>query len=481
MHCTGTVLSGCDARAGQTPEGAGASAGVRLRPASHALDLAQMGRIHAAYGRCMASDTGNSVLAAQLAGARVPRWRRPWPWILLALLAVLAATGWWWLAQRSAEARPRYVTETVRRGDLLVRVTATGTLQPTNKVDVGSELSGTVARVLVDINDRVHSGQVLAVLDTSRLAAQMDRSTAALAIAQAAQRQAEATARETAGNLARLRELARLTGGDAPAVMELAAAEASFARARAGVASAQGSVADARAALSADVTNLRKASIRSPIDGVVLARNVDPGNAVAASLQAVTLFTLAEDLARMKLAVNVDEADIGLVRAGQRATFNVSAYPGRDYPASVSRVSYGSGTKDNVVTYETDLLVDNGDLSLRPGMSATATIVAAQRQDVLLVPNAALRFAPAAKAEAPAGSAGGGLTARLMPRLPRQRGDRHATTSTAAARAVWVLQDGKPVAIAVRPGLSDGRLTEVASDTLRPGMAVIVDQGRAGP
>jgi len=235
-------------------------------------------------------------------------------------------------------------------------------------------------------------------------------------------------------------------------------------------------VTEVRAALSADETNLRKASIRSPMDGVVLARAVDPGNAVAASLQAVTLFTLAEDLTRMKLEVNVDEADVGLVKEGQKASFTVSAYPSRAYPATIRRVSYGSTTKDNVVTYVAELQVDNQDLSLRPGMSATASILATERNDVLLVPNAALRFAPEAgtAAASPAGS--GGLVSKLMPRPPRGTEQRQAGTSIAAARQVWVLENGAPTAVPVLPGVSDGRMTEVQGGSLKAGMAVITGQ-----
>ena len=171
-------------------------------------------------------------------------------------------------------------------------------------------------------------------------------------------------------------------------------ARATVERAVADVASTRASVVDAQAVLSTDEINLSKASIRAPSDGVVLTRNVDPGNAVAASLQAVTLFTLAEDLTRLRLLVNVDEADVGAVKVGQDASFTVSAYAGRKYPARITRVAYGSTITDNVVTYQTYLDVDNADLSLRPGMTATATITATQRSDVLLVPNSALRFTP---------------------------------------------------------------------------------------
>lgn len=405
----------------------------------------------------------------------LPAWRRPGVWGTAAVLLLVAGlAAWLWLDRAGSGTQPAYVTETVSRGHLVVRVTANGTVQPTNKANIGSELSGTVARVHVDVNDRVRKGQVLAELDTGRLGDQVARSRASLEVARANLRQAQATAAEAQGNLRRLQEVWRLSGGKVPSEAELATGQATLQRAQSAVASGEAGVTDARAALSADETNLRKAAIRSPMDGVVLSRAVDPGNAVAASLQAVTLFTLAEDLARMKLEVNVDEADVGLVREGQKATFTVSAYPTRSYPATIRRVSYGSTTKDNVVSYVAELSVDNEDLSLRPGMSATASILATERIDVLLVPNAALRFSPGTQgAGAPAG---GGVVARLVPRVPRSGQPRQAGANTAAARQVWVLEGGQPVAVPVVPGVSDGRMTEVTASPLKAGMAVITGQ-----
>ncbi len=405
-------------------------------------------------------------------------WRRPAPWAALAVVVLAIAGLLQWQSSREAGAQPRYVTEPVARGRLVVTVTANGTLQPTNKVDVGSELSGTVSRVLVDVNDRVKKGQLLVELDAEKLRDQVARSRAGLAVAQARVVQANATVDEARGNLARLQEVARLSGGQVPSRAELAQAQAALARAEADAASSRAGVADARASLSVDETNLRKASIRSPVQGVVLSRAVEPGNAVAASLQAVTLFTLAEDLARMKLEVNVDEADVGLVHDGQKAGFTVSAYPNRSYPATITRVSYGSTTKDNVVTYVAELSVANDDLSLRPGMTATAVIAANERNDVLLVPNAALRFTPGAAAGA-APASGSSVVSRLLPRPPQQA-PRRAGTRTAAVRQVWVLREGQPVAVPVKPGASDGRMTEVTSEALQPGMAVIVEQGGSG-
>jgi HlyD family secretion protein len=435
-------------------------------------------------------DPAPADLDALLGDGHVRRWwQRPALWFGLLLVALLAGGTYWWLAQKKTAAAPRFVTEEVRRGGLTLTVTANGTLQPTRAVNIGSELSGTVRRVLVDVNDRVKKGQVLVELDTAKLVAQVQRSRASLAAAQARLAQTGATVKEAQASLARLQEVARLSGGKVPSVAELDAGGAALDRARADERSARASVEDARAALSNDETSLSKASIVSPIDGVVLTRAVEPGNAVAATLQAVTLMTVAEDLTRMRLEVKVDEADVGVVQVGQKATFTVSAYPSRRYPANVTRVAFGSTTTDNVVTYVTWLDVDNGDLSLRPGMTASATITAVERDDVLLVPNTALRFAPAgtgAPPDAPNGAAasGGGIVSKLMPRLPRggQRGGpRGSGGATAAlARQVWVLQDGAAKPVAVLPGISDGRVTEVTSDVLKPGMAVVTDQLSGG-
>ena len=426
-------------------------------------------------------------LQTLLADSRRPWWKRISTWVVVGLLLAAAAGAWWWQRQAASNAAPRYVTQPVMRGNLAVTITATGTLQPTRSVAVGSELSGTVIRVLVDVNDRVKKGQLLVELDRAKLGDAVAGARAELESARARRQLADVTLKEARASLARLEEVARLSGGKLPAATDLDKARATVDRAAADLASAGANVAQATATLSTSETNLAKAAIRSPIDGVVLSRNVEPGNAVAASLQAVTLFTLAEDLASMKLSVNVDEADVAQVQAGQRARFTVAAQPGRDYPATVARVAFGSTTTDNVVTYTTQLDVDNTDLSLRPGMTATATIATTERNGVLLVPNSALRFTPAGAAPAAAASSRGSLVSKLVPRPPAM-GARRSGGGGGGARpdngngreaTLWVLREGQPQALKVMRGLSDGRNTEVSGEGVGEGLAVIVDQAAA--
>jgi HlyD family secretion protein len=280
----------------------------------------------------------------------------------------------------------------------------------------------------------------------------------------------QATVKESRATLARLRQVAELTGGKVPSRSELEAAEAAVTRAEANEANARAAAAQAAAGLRSDQTNLSKAIIRSPIDGIVLTRKIERGQTVAASLQAPVLFTIAEDLARMQLQVDVDEADVSQVKNGQTAYFMVDAWPGRKYPAEIARVGFGAQTTDGVVTYKTLLNVSNADLSLRPGMTATAEISTANLHDVLLVPNAALRFTPVTRSAPSAG-----FVASLMPRRPQEAKQVKETTSAGSTtRTIWVLQGNKPTPVEVTVGLTDGRRTQIVSGGLQAGARVII-------
>ncbi len=390
--------------------------------------------------------------------------------IALALLA-LVALAYVWLKPSGNAGLPSYQTEAVERADLTVTVSASGTLAPTNEVEVGSELSGIIERVEVDVNDRVKKGQILARLDISKLQDAVVKSEANLSAAEAQVTQSQATVAEARANLGRLRQVAELSGGKVPSKAELDSAEATLQRAVAAESSARASVAQQRAALKSDRTNLSKASIVSPIDGVVLSRKVEPGQTVAASLSAPVLFKLAEDLAKMELQVKVDEADVGKVKEGLDASFTVDAWPGRKYAARITRVDYGSTTTDQVVSYETTLQVDNHDLSLRPGMTASAEITAMRIPGALLIPNAALRFTPASTAP----KRSGGLVSAMLPRPPAPPEKKAGSEKKSGTQRIWVLNDGQAAPVDIVTGQTDGKRTQVTAGDLKPGDKVITD------
>lgn len=400
------------------------------------------------------------------------RRRRLWRWLavagaLIAIGAIVAA----FLSGGGEEVR--YQTAKAERGNLTVIVTATGTLQPTNQVDVGSELSGIVKTVEADFNDKVTVGQVLARLDTAKLESQVVQSQAALKSAEAKVLEAEANEDEMRRRLARAKELfaQKFVSEEA-----LVTAEAAHKRALAALESARSQVQQARATLEVDRTNLGKAVIRSPINGTVLARKVEPGQTVAASFQAPVLFTLAEDLTKMELHVDVDEADVGQVKEEQGATFTVDAYPAQQFPSKVSEVRNAAKTVSGVVTYETVLSVENPELLLRPGMTGTANITVSQLQDAVLVPNAALRFTPPALGAQPART----FVSRLLPGPPRRPAMLPQPATDRRHQVVWTLRDGAPAAIPVTVGATDGRMTQILAGEVQPGLDVLTDALRAG-
>ena len=400
-----------------------------------------------------------------------PRWRQPKVlWIVAGLVAAAAvATG-----SRGASAPAlRYRTQPAERGELRVTVTATGTLEPTKKVSVGSEVSGTILQVLVDEDDHVTAGQVLARIDPTKLEAQARQLEAALESAEARLLQAQATREETQQQLERLEQVRAASGGKVPSELELNAQQATAKRAAADEASARAAVSQARASLQALRTDLAKAVIHSPIDGVVLSRTAETGATVAAQFQAPELFKIAEDLRRMELRVDVDEADVAQVRDGEDATFTVDAYPGKTFEAKVQRVRQASATTDGVVTYEAVLVVDNAGLLLRPGMTATAELTASRVKDALLVPNAALRFTPPA---VPAAAPSGSFVRRLLPGPPMRRAAAAPAAANGRSQHVYVLKDGDLLdAVAVETGLTDGKVTQVVSGGVSPGAPLVVD------
>ncbi len=424
------------------------------------------------------TENSRDVLQAILNASANNTANRKRRWLLMsAIVVILLVVLPLFLSQGKQNGR-QYLTEPATIGDLVVTVSASGTLEPTTSVDVGSEMSGTVVHVLVQENDRVKKDQLLAQLDLTKLNDAVTRSKAELSAAQASVAQALATVAEAKASLSRMRQVAEISGGKVPAQTELEKAEATLQRAIANDASARASVEQAQAALKTDETNLAKGTIRSPIDGVVLSRKIEPGQTVVSAMTIPVLFTLAEDLNNMELQVKVDEADVGKVKVGQSATFTVSAWPGHNFPATIKRVSLGSTIVDNVVTYKTVLEVHNDDLALRPGMTATATIVTARRDNVLLAPNAALRFMPP---ETATPKQDGSFVSRLLPRPPAEPKNRNGST-TYALPQVWILDENQqPQAVPVEIGESDGRLTEIIAGNLKPDMAIITDYQEAEP
>jgi HlyD family secretion protein len=406
-------------------------------------------------------------------GREPPAWKRYFKWTVIGAAVLFALYFFFGRGDRSATT---YVTEDARRGDIIVTVTATGNLEPRNQVDIGSELSGTMRLVNVDVNDEVKAGQTLAVLDTTRLRAQVLQAESSLASAEARVVQSEASLKESRANLERLKKVRELSGNKIPSEQDMDVAESAVSRGEGDLAAARASVAQSRASLEAVRTDLGKTEIKSPINGVVLVRSVEPGSTVAASLQAPILFTLAEDLKKMELHVSVDEADVGSVQIGQTASFTVDAFPSRTFSAHITQVhfasnntqksatSQASATSTGVVTYETVLEVDNSELLLRPGMTATAQIVTTSIDDALLVPNAALRFQPEGVTipGMPGANArqGSPLNA-LMPGPRRMGGGRDQGGAMRRIGRAWILENGKPELVMFRPGATDGRFTQV--------------------
>jgi len=393
--------------------------------------------------------------------------RAKWP-ILLVLVLAAGGAAYYLFGPGNSTSNVQYRTDEARVGDITVIVTATGTVEPTNKVDISSELSGIIRKVSVDYNSKVRVGQVLAELDTDKLNAAVESSRARVEAAKAKLLEAEATVKEKEQELERKRTLA---GRQIGSLQDLDIAKAAYDRAQASLASARADIKSAEADLKLNETNLQKSCICSPINGVVLSRNVDPGQVVASSLQAPVLFTIAEDLGKMEIQVDVDEADVGKVREGQTATFTVDAYPDRHFTARISQLRFGSQIVQGVVTYKAVLTTDNSELLLRPGMTATAEIVVQEQSQVLTVSNEALRFTPAEPRQQ---SGNQSFLKKLLPSMPQFRPPSRPEV-TGTKRDVWILKDGAPTPLRVTIGATDGARTEIVEGPVEAGQQIIVD------
>ncbi|MFN3765663.1 MAG: efflux RND transporter periplasmic adaptor subunit [Aliihoeflea sp.] len=402
------------------------------------------------------------------------RKKRRWP-LLAGLLLLGAAAGTYYAFAPSSAPQVTYRTVPAERGALTVQVSATGTLAPLTQVDVSTELSGVVRSVSVDENERVSAGDVLAVLDTGRIEAQIERAEANVAAAAARVLDAEVTLTETRQALARAEQL---SSRGMVADQALETSQAAFDRADSAVAIARANQDIAEAELKLQQADLDKSTIYAPIDGIVLTRALNPGQTVSASTQAPILFVIAENLERMELKAAIDEADIGQVAEGQTARFTVDAFPMRRFDAEISDIAYASVVTEGVVTYEARLAVTNDELLLRPGMTATVDIVTREAEDALLVPASAFRFSPAVAEER---SSGFGLQALFSPpRMGMGRGGRGGgqrgearQAADPSQRTLYVMENGALQATRVTTGSTNGDRIEIV-DGLQEGAEVVV-------
>ena len=414
-----------------------------------------------------AARTETEELAALLGSGKKRGGRSRWIWRFGAAgIVVAAAYGYW--SYSSQETAYSYATSATKKGALTVLVTATGSVEPTVQVDVSSEQSGTIRDVLVDYNSPVTKGETVARLDTAKLEANVKSAEASLMAARASVAKADADMKSARASYDRLKSL---VSSRVSSQQELEAAGYTLEAAEATKASSEANVLSAEAELEQARLNLSKATIVSPIDGIVLSRDVDPGATVAASLEAPTLFKIAGDLKHMELQVDVDEADVGQVAVGQKATFTVDAFSDKRFPAEIIDIRYAPQTVNDVVTYMGILRVDNDQMLLRPGMTATADIVVQAIDNALLIPNAALRYTPP-ESQTETRSGGGGVFSLFRP--PRL-GAISAPEPTGSERTIWLMKNGVPTAINIEIGASDGQNTVVTKGALAEGDLVITD------
>ncbi|MBZ9743310.1 MULTISPECIES: efflux RND transporter periplasmic adaptor subunit [unclassified Mesorhizobium] len=411
-----------------------------------------------------------TALGLDQTGRRKTR-RRGWLYALLTLIVLASGLGLYqWYA--GTPARIDYTTVPAARADLTVQVSATGTLQPLTQVDISSELSGIIRSVSAEENQQVKKGDVLATLDTVKLEVQIERAEASAKGAAANVEDATVTLAENESALLRA---AALTKRGMATDQSLEAATATRDRSKAALDSAKANLAIAQADLKAQRTDLAKSTIYAPIDGIVLTRSVDPGQTVASSLQAPVLFVIAADLRNMELVAAVDEADIGAVKSGQHARFTVDAFPDRPFDAEIRDISYASVTTDGVVTYNARLEVDNNELLLRPGMTATVSVVTREAKGVLTVPSSAFRYRPAQQA-----ARGWSLSDLFTGRMGRGNRQRQpAKAPTDGSRTLYVLENGRPRPVNVKIGSTDGELTEITSGLEEGAEVITASQSRS--
>lgn len=373
----------------------------------------------------------------------------------LVVLAAVGGGGWFGYQKYGvAEAGARFITKPLERGDIVRTVSATGTIEPLVKTIVGSEVSGNIKQWLTDFNESVKAGQVLAEIDPARFKTARDRAAAQLASAKAQAEELEVRYNDAEREYERINRLFKIHNASDN---ELRVAKTEADAAKAAWHAAQASIQSAQASLDEAEVDLSRTVIRSPIDGVVIARNIENGQTVAASLQAPELFIIAADLKRMQVNANVSEADIGMLKEGGPATFRVDAYPGRSFSGRISQIRYNANDVDGIVTYTTLIEVSNDDLALRPGMTANVTFEVARAKDVVKIPNAALRFDP---------------------NPPDPSGFKKARLN--AKPTVYVLKNGQPTPVTLEIGLTNGAFTELKDGDVSEGDEIITERNLFG-
>ncbi|HEX5328809.1 efflux RND transporter periplasmic adaptor subunit [Sulfuricurvum sp.] len=373
--------------------------------------------------------------------------------IAVFVLILAAVAGVLWVKQNQSE-KTQYITAPVQIKDLTTSVSATGNLEPTNTIDVGIEVSGTITDVLVDYNDRVQVGQLMARIDTTKLTSNVTSAKAALQRAQANVSVAKATLANAQNEWERVHKMYTSTGGNYPSKQAVDEADNALLSAKASVAAAIAQTQQSQAELAIGQDNLRKAVVVSPIEGIVLNRKVEPGQTVVAAMQTPVLFTMAKSLNTMKVIVSVDEADIGEVKEDQNVTFSVDAYPNQEFRGVITQLRLNSQILNGVVTYDAVVEVPNADLKLRPGMTATAQVITGVLHRMLTVPNAALRFTP--------------------PKDKNDKTKKAQDNTNTNTKSVWILRNNQPIKIDVTAGQSDGVSTAILASKLTTNDTVIV-------
>lgn len=373
-----------------------------------------------------------------------------------ALLLTVGLIGGGYALYRQAKApKPgeRYLTAEITQGPVAQAVSANGTLNPVKLVSVGTQVSGTVKTLYTDFNARVKENQILAQLDDSLLRAQLGQSEANLSSARASLALAQS-------NFARIDQLFK----------QEYVSRQEYDQSRQALLAAQAAVAQTSAAVQKDRTNLGYTTIRSPVSGIVISRDIDVGQTVAASLQTPTLFKIAQDLRQMQIDSSFAEADVGQIKTGQAVTFRVDAFPGREFKGQVKEVRLNPTTQQNVVTYDVVVSVDNPEEILLPGMTAYVNVNLAARENTVLIPSAALRFRPAAN-----NKAGNGKPANERGNQPRAAGGPRSGEGSSRGSTVYILQDNQPKAVRVKLGIGDGKFSELVEGDLKPGDRLIVE------